>query len=153
MASFIGAAIWKERELPDSISSLVWLFTGKWRWVWSLWLLAVAITTLAPAIDRLDAKGLGAIAFAPMVLLAFVAAWPLFDEDHERVHNIFGIIAGVFSQVVVAFLSPWWLLLWLLFAMMLADAYVGGKKRWYDGKEVFIAEMLCWLTVTGAVLL
>lgn len=152
VASFTSTAIWRKKELPDSISSLVWLFTGKWRWVWSVWLLAVAITTFAPAIDLLDAKGLGAIAFAPMVLLAFVAAWPLFDEDHENVHNIFGIAAGAFSQVAVAFLSPWWLFLWMLFAVMLADAYVGGKKRWYDGKEVFIAEAICAVNVWGACL-
>ena len=129
------------------------MFHGSWKWLWSIWLVAVAVTTFAPAIDKLDAKGLGAIAFAPMVLLAFVAAWPLFDEGHENVHNIFGIAAGAFSQVAVAFLSPWWLFLWMLMAFILADAYVGGKRRWYAGKEVFIAEMLCWLTVTGAVLL
>ena len=43
---YVGAAIWKERELPESISAMVYLLPeGGAQWLWSLWMVVTAIFT------------------------------------------------------------------------------------------------------------
>jgi len=48
---YVGAAIWRFRALPDSISAMVYaLPDGGWRWLWSAWLAIVGILTFAPVV-------------------------------------------------------------------------------------------------------
>ena len=152
---FTGAAIWKLRALPESISSLVGLFGGAWRWLWSLWLVAVDVLTLAPAIDILDGRGLGILAFLPMVMLLFVAAWPIFDREHYRWHNILGTVAGMMTQVIVVFVCPAWLSVWMAFLFLVGSVYVqpeGRLAKAVKGKAVFLAEVACYIALVGALL-
>lgn len=153
VALFTGAAIWKIRALPESFSSLVGLFDGAWRWLWSAWLVAVDVLTLAPAVEILDGRGLGILAFLPMVLLLFVAAWPIFDREHYRWHNILGTVAGVMTQVIVALVSPAWLSVWMAFLFLVGSVWVqpeGRLAKAVKGKAVFLAEVACWLATVGA---
>ena len=155
VALFTGAAIWKLRALPESFSSLVGLFDGAWRWLWSLWLVAVDVLTLAPAIDVLDGRGLAFIAFLPMVMLLFVAAWPIFDREHYKWHNILGTVAGVMTQAIVAIISPAWLSVWIAFLFLIGSVFVqpeGKLAKAVKGKAVFIAEMACYIALVGALL-
>ena len=40
---YVGTTIWIKKELPDSISAMVYdLPEGGWRWLWTVWL-AVAV--------------------------------------------------------------------------------------------------------------
>ena len=152
----VGAAIWKKRELPQSISAMVYLLPeGGSRWLWTLWLMVVGVMTFAPAIDILDPIGYGYLGFAPMVTIGFVAVWPLFDVEHRTHHNVLGIMSGILSQVCVALIGPWWLLCWLLMAGVMAwCAMHGGRGRvrtlFSDGCGVLVSEMICWASVNAA---
>lgn len=147
---YVGVAIWKERELPESISAMVYLLPeGGAQWLWSLWMVVTAIITFAPVISILDRQGLGFLGFLSMVLLAFVAVWPLYDKEHTVWHNVFGIAAGVLSQVCVRFICPWWLWLWILFIAYewYSRKYVHVYPNGITGKSVFIAEVICFTTI------
>lgn len=153
VVSFVGTAIWKMKGLPESISAMVNIFEGAWKWLWSIWLMAVAICTFAPVIDVLDQKGLGIFGFFPMGLLGFVAAMPIFDTDHKNVHDVLGIVAGFLSQVAVVIMCPLWLFAWSLFVFLMGSVYVqpkGWLARAVQGKWTFVAEVVCWMAVVGA---
>ena len=145
VVSYVGATIWKERKFPDSISSMVWaLPEGAWRWLWSVWLVIVSVLTFAPIIGVLDTVGLGIFGFLPMVCFGFVAAWPLFDQDHAKLHNIVAVIGGVFSQVAVLLICPELLALWLLMLLALLKPL--------RCKSVMISECICYVAIIGVLI-
>lgn len=148
VVSFMGATIWKLKALPDSISAMVYVLPpGGWRWLWSIWLAIVSVLTFAPVIDILDdTRGLGVMGFVPMVLLGFVAVWPLFDKEHIKLHYILSYIAGIWSQVDVWLICPGWLfVLWLALMALVGVALSCGLK-WIYSKVVALMEMTCYLT-------
>jgi len=141
---YVGAAIWKNRELPDSISALVYdLPAGRWRWLWSAWLAAVTLL-LAPS---LTAAGPMLAASATVVCLAMVAAMPLVPGTHNIEHYTTAIWAGILSQVCVWHADARWLWLWLLFVPMTANIW-----KQTIGKGTFIAEAICAAAVYGSLL-
>ena len=142
VVSFVGITIYKTKELPESISAMVWSLKGDWKWLWSVWLMAVSILTFVPIIEILDRKDVGVLGFLPMVCLCFVAVWPLFDSEHVKLHNGLAILGGILSQLSVALINPWWLLLWLLMPVALL------KKS----KSVMIAECICYAAIVGALI-
>lgn len=152
---YVGIAIWRKRELPVSVSAMVYDLKGGWRWLWSVWLWAVTIC-LAPALlSAMESSPLTVLGFATLVSLMFTGMFPLFDESHIRWHNALGILGGILSQVCVYIICPWFLLLWLVMIILIAGAFCAfsdneGGYRFIDGKGVFIAEAICWLTLTGA---
>lgn len=143
--SFAGAAIWRLRALPDSISAMVYALPEcGWRWLWSAWLAMVDILTFAPVVEILDGRGLGILGFLPMAMLMFVAAWPIFDREHYRWHNILGTAAAVVSQVDVWLICPYWLLLWLLMPSVVFMKGIYHTGTCFNGKGVLIAEVVCY---------
>ena len=143
--SFAGATIRRLRALPDSISAMVYaLPEGGWRWLWSAWLAIVDILTFAPVVEILDVRGLGILGFLPMAMLMFVAAWPIFDREHYRWHNILGTAAAVVSQVDVWLICPYWLLLWLLMPSVVFIKGIYHTGTCFNGKGVLIAEVVCY---------
>ena len=151
VALYVGAAIWKERELPDSISSLVYLLPdGKWRWLWTVWIWA-ATYTLTPALFELMPESLGAVAHAFATSMLFTGAMPLVKRESNRTHNILAISAGVFSQMCVVIICPWWLLLWTLMVILFLLAMKeNGLPQWINQKGLFVTEIVCWLALFGA---
>ena len=140
--SFMGITIYNTKEIPESISAMVWGLKGDLKWLWSIWLLAVSILTFVPAIEILDTNGLGIIGFLSMVCISFVAILPLFDREHVMWHNIFAIIGGVLSQVSVALINPWWLLMWLITPIVFIKPL--------RSKYVMILEIICYVSQIGA---
>lgn len=138
---YLGVAIWRMKALPESISAMVWVLNGNWRWLWSIWLAAVSVLTFAPVIELLDGKGLGVFGFLPMVCLGFVAVWPLFDKAHVKWHYLLAILGCIFSQVAVALLNPMTLLSWVAILPFVRSS-----------KAVFVSEVICWATVVGVIL-
>ena len=152
VALYVGAATWIKKELPDSISAMVYVLPeGGWSWLWTVWLMVVAILTFAPAVQLMDAHSLGILGFVPMVLLTLVAAWPLLDKEHLSRHYSLAIAAGVLSQVCVCVLCPWWLITWVALVVMVIDSLLfPDTKHAYDHKACFIAEAICYISLVGA---
>lgn len=152
---FVGITIWRTGEIPESISAMVYsLPKGGAQWLWTIWMILVDIFTFAPAIQVLDQRGLGFLAFLPMVMIAFVAVWPLFDEEHKKWHYVLGIAAGLVSQIDVWHICPWWFIAWLLvIAVMVASMFIKGKMMWMLlAKITFIVEAVCYVTLIGSLL-
>lgn len=153
---YVGVAIWRKRELPESISAMVYILPeGGWRWLWSLWLIVVSVLTFAPVIEILDKRGLGFLAFLPIVFNMFVAVWPLYDTEHKPWHYAFGIASGVVSQVCVWLMNPYWLWMWLLMiAIPMIDRMWWHQSIpvWMWRRGVFFAEVICYTTLVMALL-
>jgi len=151
--AFTAIAIWKMKGLPESISAMVYaLPDGGWRWLWSAWLALLGILTFAPVVEILDGRGLGILGFLPMALLMFVAAWPIFDREHYKWHNILSTVAAVVSQVDVWLIRPYWLLLWLLMSSVVFMKGLRHTGTYFGGKGVLIAEVVCYVALVGALL-
>lgn len=145
-----AAAIWRTKEVPKSISSLVYLFSGNRRWLWTLWLWAVAFTLAPSLIDALS-ETWQFVGFLTILCLVATGAMPLFVKEKRKWHNVFGISAGVLSQVCVLIAFPWWLLLWLVYMQFVMGAFASfndtkGGPVFLDRKGVLVAEAISALT-------
>lgn len=151
--SFVGVAIWRMKQLPESISSLVYVF--RWEWLWTVWLSIVGILTCAPAIEVLDRIGMGFLGFGTMVCLLFCAAMPIFVKEQKMWHDILGISSCVLSQICVFFICADWLFAWTLFIFLMASVYVqpqGAIARAVEHKGVFVAEAVCYISLVGSLI-
>ena len=155
VVSFVGIAIWRKRELPESISAMV--FDMKQPWLWSVWLWAVTIT-LAPSLIDSIPEPWKVFGFFCLACLMFVGVVPLFDTEHRKWHYVLGFIAGVLSQACVWYICPWWLLLWLPMIGLCVAALLGYNDSKdipsvINGKGVFIAECICYVSLVLAILI
>ncbi len=152
--AYVAAVIIKDRELPDSISVLVYELPERWQWLWSAWLAGVTLL-MAPALTSAMSAAwwTSLLADATIVCLSMTAAIPLLPGYHNRLHNILGIAAGVLTQVCVWFICPWWLLLWVCGLLLLQALCIPGWKSWVakvmnviSGKGVLLLELICATT-------
>ena len=151
-ALYVGAAIWNNKEMPESVSSMVYDLPRSGQWAWIVWMWAVALLMCIPLIDALP-DGARMLGFLTLACLCFCGAMPISDSTtNRRAHNAFGILGGVLSQVCVAIVSPWWLAAWSLMAVAWIWTEKDFARKALDGKGVFLAESICLLTVAGAVL-
>lgn len=143
---YVGAAICRIKTFPDSISAMVYAFRFKWLWTIMIWLVAFL---LAPCLIEALGEPWQFLGFLSVASLLFCGAMPLFDKENNTLHNIFGISAGILSQMCVAVISPWWLMLWLLwvgvFVWQTAERSY-GEWRW----SVFLAESICYASMAGS---
>lgn len=147
--AFPAIVIWKTKEIPKSISSMVYVFEGGKRWLWTIWLWAVTFL-LAPSLIESMPEDFKFMGFLTLLCLTITAAMPLFDKEHERWHHVFGIASCVLSQLCVLFICPWWLLAWVLFPLAYWLYYRKDVKYKFLLCYAFIAECLCALAQYGA---
>ena len=147
----VGVAVYREHQLPESISSMVYALGRPWRWLWTVWLWAVAFCLGIPMMEALVEES-KFLSFLMLVALAFVGAMPLVEEETRPWHYTLAFVAAVLGQVCVAFLCPWALLLWLLpavcvWALLRNLIYNDERKKWYSNKGVFFAELTCYASM------
>ena len=146
---FLGATIHHCREIPDSVSAMVYALPHAWRYLWTVWLWAVSMLLLPSLMDRLGSYW-QFIGFLWCASMAFCGALPLIKGEDNQLHYVFGIAAGVLSQACVLVLCPWWLAAWVVYLVFLhKGAFVDLTGMWY-GKNVFVAETICYVSLVGA---
>lgn len=151
----VGVVLMSRGGIPESVSGMVFGLPVHKRWVWSAWLVAVALTVMVPLMTALgDAAWLG---WLTVVGLAGAAVTPICNGDTKLLHDVFGVSAGVLSQVCVAVLCPWWLLVWLLWLPLLAGAMAAmndakDTPRLLEGYGVLAAEVTCAVTLYGCLI-
>jgi hypothetical protein len=151
----VGVVLMSRRELPESVSGMVFGLPVHKRWLWSAWLVAVAMAVMVPLMTALDdAAWLG---WLTVVGLVGAAVTPICNGDTQRLHDVFGVSAGVLSQFCVACLCPWWLLVWLLWLPLLAGAMAAlndakESPRLLGGHGVLAAELTCAVTMYGSLM-
>jgi hypothetical protein len=137
--------------VPESISSMVYALRKDRQWLWSAWLFAVTALLMPRLLELAHWAG-----WLTTACLVGVAVTPIIKEETRGIHNWLGIAAGVMSQVCVAWICPWWLFLWVLIvyaiAMDFADGNYDEGQEILHGKGVFVAEVVCMVTLYAAVL-
>ena len=144
-----AAAIWKDREIPVSISSLVYLFEGNRKWLWTVWLWLVTFL-LAPSLIESMPEDFKFIGFFMLAGLVATGAMPIIDKEKKDIHDTFGFAACVLSQACVAAVSPWWLFAWLLLPLVFWLYYRKGRSASFMQRMMFFAECICALALYGA---
>lgn len=157
VVSYVGTAIWSKGELPESVSAMVYDLPRPWQWLWIVWIWSVSLLACIPLIEVMP-DDWRILAFLTLASLFFCGAMPLVKDERNVAHYMFGASAGVLSQVCVAILTPCWLFAWTAFVAVYAYDLLPSQNgriypsRWYDGKGVFLAEMICAVTVSGSLL-
>ena len=137
--------------MPDSISALVFVF--KYKWLWTVWIWAVSLLTLIPAIDRLSQIGMEALGFGSLACLVFCGAMPLVDKENTTMHWVFGVSGCWLSQGCVRFIDYNWMSAWMLFVFLYLSSYIqpeGWLGKAMKGKGVFVAEVVCYISMEGS---
>lgn len=149
---YVGITIYHTKSIPESISAMVFDLKKPWQWVWSAWLASVTVM-ISPALTAaMPDVWYGIAGHIFIVLLAMTAAMPLLPGYHNKAHYICGIAAGIMSQICVALICPWWLLVWCIFPAVVMLKGVYYTSTYFDGKGVFLAEMVCAVTACGSLL-
>lgn len=150
-----GLLLMSRGGVPESVSGLVYNLSERMRWAWSGWLIAVALTLMVPLMDALgDVAWLG---WLTVVCLIGAAVTPVINQETRVAHHVCGIAAGVLSQVCVACLCPWWLLIWAVWLPLLAGAMAALNDAeempcLMAGHSVFVAECTCAVSLYGCLL-
>lgn len=132
----------KHRELPESISALVYSLDRGWQWLWGVWLFVTGLMACIAMIDKLP-DNFKFAGFLTLVCIGFTASMPIIMKKHEKAHTILGVSAGVLSQLSVMLINYWWLILWVVLLVL---------HRCINGKMVFLAESICAITVYMALI-
>lgn len=154
----VGVAIYKNKELPESISGLVYDLPAKQQWLWSVWVWSMAFTVGIPLIDRMNGSMFQFLAFFTMVSLIFCGAVPLVRNERNTVHYGLAIVAGVSSQLCVVLIEPLWLLvLPALVSLLTMTIFI--DKPWaawlwerINGKGVMLLQAVCATSLFGCLL-
>lgn len=149
VALYVGAAIWNEKELPDSISSMVYLLPDSGRWIWTCWIW-LSTLTLTPVLFDVVPCNWQAIAYGFAASMMFVGAMPIVRHESNKAHNAFAISAGVFSQLCMLLIYQAWALLWCVMAVVAIFIKESDYSKWLRKKGLCIVEILCWITLIGA---
>lgn len=143
-----GIVLMSRGGVPESVSGLVYNLSERMRWAWSGWLIAVALTLMVPLMSALgDVAWLG---WLTVVCLIGAAVTPVFNRDTRTMHHVCGIAAGVLSQVCVACICPWWLLVWPVWLLVFTWKTC-GVDSWKHA--VLWMEMTAAAAVYGALIL
>lgn len=132
----------KAKELPDSVSSFSY-YVGDVRF--SLWVTMTAAIFLFSSLHALPPKH-AYIAGLMSVGLLIVAATPYYRTENKVLHYVGGYLFGLASQVVVALLTPWILISWVLFSLIFI------RKSWKEN-NTFIAEGICYITLVVSLII
>lgn len=146
---YVGATIWRKKDLPASISSLVYDLPSGWQWVWTIWIW-LATYTLTPALFEVMPDSLCVVAHAFATSVLFIGAMPLVKHEGNKAHNVFGVAAGVFSQMCVLLINHCWLMMWFGFVASVFIVVYRKKKSLnivLTDYGVFLSESFCWLTL------
>ena len=147
---YMAVAIQKRGELPETISDMVYWHPKNRQWIWSAWLVTVSLLLFAPLTERCGWMGW----LTEMCLLGS-ALTPLMNPDTRVWHKWLGIATGILSQICVAMLYPDWLFAWAAFVFVMGSVYVqpeGILAKAVIHKGVFVAEVACTVSLTGALL-
>lgn len=156
----VGVATFNNKELPESISGLVYDLPKKLQWLWTLWIWAITVTLAPPLMEATEGNTLQFLAFFLVASLGLCGAIPLVAGEKNRAHYTLAAIAGILSQLCVIIINPWWLLVWgawwipLSFCIIFFD-----KKPWWskiedviEGKGMMLVELTAMATVYGCLL-
>jgi hypothetical protein len=146
---YTSLVVLRKKDIPVSVSSMVYEFKGAWRWSWTIWLWVVSFTLAPSLIESID-ESWQFVGFFTILCLVVTGALPIFTKEHKTAHDIFGFMACPLSQLCMCNICAWWALAWLLLPLIVWYYY--KKDRIYKFLEslVFFAEAISALALYGA---
>lgn len=131
----------KDREMPNSISQIVYSLSEKWKWTFSAVLVTVAFMIVPQLMTVVDEEYRFLSFFVVLGILG-VAADPLVKGESNHVHYASAVIMGVSSQILVYIMNPYLLLLWfpyVVYTFVTED----GRKNMFLGEMVMLTNTAC----------
>lgn len=130
-----------KKDLPDSISSMIYALSSKYQWLWSLWIISIAVLLFYPFVSTF-----GGLGWLTDVCLIGTGIISLIRTDLLKWHYILGIASGILSQICVFFVNMQLLSIWLLALFILCCPFLLPDwkiSKLLKGKYVFILEITC----------
>ena len=156
----VGVAIFKNKELPESISGLVYDLPTKQQWLWTLWIWAITVTLAPPLMEATEGNTLQFLAAFFVASLGFCGAIPLVAGEKNRAHYALAAIAGILSQLCVIIINPWWLMVWAWWIPLSFCIVFFDKKPWLskiedmiEGKGMMLVELTAMISTYACILL
>lgn len=154
----IGLSTWRRKELPRSVSAMVYNLPVSEQYIWTLWLWVTAFLCV-PSLMESIREPWTFVGFFWIAAVMFCGAMPLTERDTEKWHDLLGLAAGILSQCCVWLVCPWWLLLWTVLLVLAGILITGYDKPWVQrldgvlaGKGVFVAEVCCAVDLYGCLI-
>ena len=143
----------RDRRLPDTVSDMAYSHEGRARRLfYTLWLWT-ATFTLTPALFHLIPEQWEGLAHVYATAMVLCGLQPLIVRQRGVFFLLFGLAGGVFSQMCVVVICPWWLLTWTHLGAMVAFADRRDTvPSWFVGKGVMVIEFVSWFTLAAAIL-
>jgi hypothetical protein len=145
---YVGTTIYIHKELPASVSHMVFNLPRNYQFLWTLFIWSVAFGTVPALLDAMEGSIFQFVGFLFIASLAFIGAMPLIRNNPNTAHSVLAIVAGVLSQLCVLIISPYWLLLWFSLIYFL----FAPLPKWLNGKGIFVLEVYCYTTLIAAIL-
>ena len=143
LAGTVGAVCYG-RNVPKSISALVYQYKPGMQWAWSVWIIAIGALLLVPMMEALDDR-LCALGFLAFAFLVGAAVTPLTNRETSDWHDWFGVAAGLMYTACVAVINPCWLVVWGLYLAVLP---FGCMKE----RLVLVSEVCCAGSLYGCLI-
>lgn len=128
----------KDREIPNSISQMVYSLSGKWKWTFSAVLVTVAFM-IVPQLMTVAMEGYEFLSFFVVAGILGVAVDPLVEGEKNILHYVSAMIMGISSQILVYNINPQLLLMWFPYVMctLMTD---DGRKNMFLGEMVMLSD-------------
>ena len=140
----IGAVCYG-RNIPKSISALVYQYKRCMQWAWSVWLIAVGALLWIPLMERLDDR-LCALGFLAFAFLVGAAVTPLTNRDTSDWHDFFGVASGSMYTACTAVINPYCLAAWALYVAALPFPCMRSRL-------VLVSEVCCTVSLCGCLII
>jgi len=139
IVAYVVAMAIVTKSIPESISATVYQFSRKWEWVFTIVMFLVSFA-IVPMLMEKSSDATRFLAFFMVSGIMGVGALPLVAKERNTIHYVCAAVAGITSQLLVAFNQPLILLLWFL--------YIGYTLFEKDSsKNFFWVEVSCMLTI------
>ena len=136
----VGYAIYRTREIPESVSSIAYIMP---HWAFSVWIALTGLSTLPFILEALS-DGWQWVGFLSIVGLLIVASSSYYKTEEKTLHWVGGNLCAVCALIVVAIARPWLLLLWIPFFLALMK---WPNDQWFFWCEVMVFALLITSTI------
>lgn len=140
----IGAVCYG-RNIPKSVSALVYQYKRGMQWAWSVWLIAVGALLWIPLMERLD-DSLCVLGFLAFAFLVGAAVTPLTNRETSDWHDWFGVAAGLMYTACVTVINHRCLAAWALYVAALPFQYMRSRL-------VLVSEVCCAASLYGVLVI
>ena len=163
LCACIGYYLRRSGELPESFMSMA--YRCKKKWLWTLWLWSTTFT-LTPALFEVMPESWHGVAHAYATSMLLLGVIPFVKHEYKgecnRAFSLLGMCACLFSQLCVAILCPYvllvWIPLWIPFSTLCLAALLGYNEcpdslSLFGGKGLFYFESVCYVSLFASVII